>query len=182
MKPMFQTAGIAMALLTALPVAAQTAAPAAPPAPAMGGMHAGPNPGAGKRAMRLQMFNSLSPAGQAVMREAMKAGDPKADRAAMKAARDQILVVLDADKLDVAALKRAMDNERNTAEAMHNRRQAALLGAYQKLSVADRKALVAEARAMRDRMDAHMAKMGGQAMMMQGGMDDMPPPPPPPAR
>ena len=75
MKPMFQTAGIAMALLTALPVAAQTAAPAAPPAPAMGGMHAGPNPGAGKRAMRLQMFNSLSPAGQAVMREAMKAGD-----------------------------------------------------------------------------------------------------------
>ena len=110
----------------------------------------------------------------------------KLDVDLIAAARDKILVLLDADKLDVAALKRAMEAERATAEAMHNKRQAALLGAYQKLSVADRKALVAEARAMRARMESRMSKKGAP-MMMHGaggmdGMEDMPPPPPPPAK
>ncbi len=180
MKTLLKSTSVALAMLLALPVAAQTA-PAAPPAP---GMHAGPHGGqGGRRAARLQMFSTLSPVGQQVMRDAMRGGDPRADHAAVKAARDQILVLLDADKLDVAALKRAMEAERATAEAMHNKRQAALLGAYQKLSVADRKALVAEARAMRARMESRMSKKGAP-MMMHGaggmdGMEDMMPPPPP---
>lgn len=183
MKTILKSTGVALAMLLALPVAAQAAAPAPAPAP-QPGMHAGPH--GGKGGMRMQMFASLSPAGQQVMRDAMKGIDRRADHAAIQAARDKILVLLDADKLDVAALKRAMEAERATAEAMHNKRQAALLSAYQKLSLADRKALVAEARAMRARMESRMSKKGAP-MMMHGaggmdGMEDMPPPPPPPAK
>jgi Spy/CpxP family protein refolding chaperone len=181
----------ALAFAAAVPATAQTAAPAAPAAPAAAaprgpgghGMHGGMK--------RQGMFASLSPAGQQIMRDAMRPDDRKADHTAMKASRDQVLTLLDADKLDVAALKRAMDAERATAEAMHTKRQAAMLAAFQKLSVADRKAFVADARAMRDRMDARMGKggrhgdMGGHGMMGgpggMDGMDGMMPPPPPPA-
>lgn len=177
MKPMFKATTVALAMLLALPAAAQTAVPVAPPAP---GMHAGKQGGQKRMGGRKQMFASLSPAGQTIMRNAMKSVDNKADRTAVKTARDAILAALNADKLDVAALKRAMESERSAAESMHNKRQAALLGAYQKLSLADRKALVAEAREMRARMDARMAK-GGRPRHGDGmdGMDDMPPPPPP---
>ena len=187
MKSILKTTGLALAMLLALPVAAQTAPPAPAPAPAPG-MHAGSHGGPGGRGgMRMQMFASLSPAGQQIMRDSMKGIDRRADHAAIQAARDKILVLLDADKLDVAALKRAMEAERATAEAMHDKRQAALLGAYQKLSLADRKALVAEARAMRARMESWMSKKGTPMMMHGGpggmdGMDDMMPPPPPPAK
>jgi Spy/CpxP family protein refolding chaperone len=175
MKTLLKTGGMALAVVLALPAAGQaaTALAAAPPAAGSHGSH----PGRG--GVRQQLFASLSPAGQAVMRDAMKGIDRRADHAAIKVARDQILLLLDADKLDVAALQRAMETERATAQAMHDRRQAALLVAYQKLSVADRKALVAEARAMRGRMDSMMGKRGGATTMPGGmdGMDDMPPPP-----
>ena len=182
MKPMFKATGVALAMLLAVPAAAQNTPP--PPNGGQHGQRGGGGAGKGAK-WKMQMFASLSPAGQTTMRDAMKSVDNKADRAAVKTARDAILAALDADKLDVAALKRAMESERSAAESMHNKRQTALLGAYQKLSLADRKALVAEAREMRTRMDARMAKGGGKGRMHgdgMDGMDDMPPPPPPPAR
>jgi Spy/CpxP family protein refolding chaperone len=169
----------AVALATALPVAAQST----PPAPAAAAAPRGP--GGPRDGYRPQMFKSMTPAGQQIMRDAMMPGDPKADRAGIDAARDQVMTLLDADKLDSAALKRAMDAERAAADAMHTKRQAAMLAAFQKLSVADRKAFVADARKMRDRMESRAGKHGGWGHRGPGGpggpgMDDgmMPPPPP----
>ncbi|KAB7646358.1 periplasmic heavy metal sensor [Polymorphobacter fuscus] len=119
------------------------------------------------------MFAGLSEAGRATMRDAMKAGgDPRSDRDAVKAARDRMLTVLDADRLDAGALKRAMDDERQAAQVGHDKRQAAMLAGFTKLSTADRKAFVANARAMKDRMEARIGKMRGGR-----GPGDMPPPP-----
>jgi Spy/CpxP family protein refolding chaperone len=161
-------------LLAAAPALAQTAAPAAPPAGATvprgqvrdrpGGMHM----------MHGGMFKSLSPAGRATMREAMK-GDMaarRAERDAVKAARDRMLAVLEAEKLDVAALKKAMTDERVAANAGRERMQASMAAAFAKLSLADRRAFVTEARQMRTRMEERM-----KGWKQHGGGDDMPEPP-----
>jgi hypothetical protein len=133
------------------------------------------------------MFAGMSDAGQATMRDAMKAGgDPRSDHEAVKAARDRMLALLDADSLDVAALKRAMDDERKIAQASHDRRQAAMLAGFTKLSTADRKAFVANARTMKARMEARVGEMrgwGGRSGPRgsggpQGPGGNMPPPPP----
>jgi uncharacterized membrane protein len=136
-------------LIAAVPVAAQQAAP-----PAAGGemmqkrMHGG---------QRDRMFASMSDAGRATMREAMAGGGGhRAEHQQIKAARDRMLTLLEAEKLDTAALKRAMDEERNIANASRERRQTAMLTAFGKLSVADRKAFVADSRAMKSRMEERM--------------------------
>jgi uncharacterized membrane protein len=85
-----------------------------------------------------------------------------------------MLTLLEADKLDSAALKRALDDERNAANANRERHQAAMLAGFTKLSVADRKAFVVDARAMKSRMESRMQHRRGK----RGGMaGDMPPPP-----
>jgi uncharacterized membrane protein len=123
------------------------------------------------------MFAGISDAGQATMREAMKAGgDPRTDHDAVKAARDRMLGVLDADTLDTPALKRAMDDERKASQASHERRQAAMLAGFTKLSVADRKAFVANARSMKARMEARLGEMRGRGGRA-GPRGDAPPPP-----
>ena len=72
------------------------------------------------------------------------------------------------------ALKRALDDERNAANANRERHQAAMLAGFVKLSVADRKAFVIDARAMKSRMENRMQHRRGK----RGGMaGDMPPPP-----
>jgi uncharacterized membrane protein len=110
-----------------------------------------------------RMFQSLSEEGRATMREAMRAGSRQTERAEIKVARDRMLTLLEADKLDTAALKRAMDEERRISAASHEARQAAMLAAYTKLSVADRKAYVTEARELQDKMQARMrGRMGGE--------------------
>ena len=151
----------------ALPAAAQVPAGAdAPAAAGREGGHRGHGP----------MFASLSPAGQQVMRDAMTGGDRKASHAAIKAARDRMLTILDAPALDGAALKRAMDDERNLAGAEQLQRQTAMLAAFQKLTPADRTAFVADARAMRSRMDDRMRDWQAR----RGDRGGMAPPPPPP--
>lgn len=155
-------------ILTAGPLAAQPVPPPGPGGPPM--MRGGPGGPHGR------MFGSMSDAGRRTMIEAMKGADPRADHEATKAARDRVLDVLDNDRLDVTALKRALDDEREASTAARMRHQAAMLAGFQKLSVADRKAFVADARAMRDRMEgkmkAWMGRRGGR------GTGDMPPPPP----
>ena len=167
----------AMALGLLLVGAAPAFAQMPPPPPAgangmdgMRGMHG--NRGGDRQG---GMFAGMSDAGRATMRDAMKAGgDPRVEHEAVKAARDRMLALLDADTLDTAALKRAMDDERKAAQASHEKRQAAMLAGFSKLSVADRKAFVANARAMKDRMEIRVRKL-----RPNGGPDgDMPPPPP----
>ena len=173
-------AAIGLAIAAAAPGLAQSA-PAAPPAPPAGMMmHAGPGgPGGpgGHGMMDMRAFPSMSEAGRKTMSEAMRAGgDRKAEHETVKAARDRMLAILDADRLDTAALKRAMEDERNAANANRERHQAAMIAAFGKLSVADRKGFVADSRAMKTRMESRMKQWRGKRMMHGGG--DMPPPPP----
>lgn len=158
--PLF--AGFAAALL-AMPAIAQTAAPAAP---AQQGMAAGPEargkaPPRGWRKGQHAgggMFRNLSPEGRKLMVEAMRPlADPQ-QRAQVKAARDRVNQLLVADRLDAAALGRAMDEERRLVDAQHARRQQALLGALQKMSAEDRKAFAASSRMGRERMDDMMRR------------------------
>jgi Spy/CpxP family protein refolding chaperone len=178
-----RAAALGLLLAGAVPVLAQTPPPAPPAgAPGMGDRMAdrmGDHMGGG-------MFGGLSEAGKATMRDAMKAGgDSRSEHEAVKAARDRMLALLDVDTLDTAALKRAMDDERKAAQATHDKRQAAMLAGFSKLSVVDRKAFVANARAMKARMEDRVGKMhGGRGgmggMRGMGGRDGMVPPPPPP--
>jgi uncharacterized membrane protein len=172
---------IGLAIAAATPGLAQTA-PAAPPAPPAGMMmHGGHGGGHGGRGghgmMDMRAFPSMSEAGRKTMSEAMRAGgDRKVEREAVKAARDRMLAILDADRLDTAALKRAMEDERNAANANRERHQAAMITAFGKLSVADRKAFVADSRAMKTRMESRMKQWRGKRMMHGGG--ETPPPSP----
>jgi Spy/CpxP family protein refolding chaperone len=180
MLPTLRAATIGLLLAGAAPLFAQVAAPPAPPAPmhppqSIGRMHGGGNH-SGKHGGG--MFAGLSEAGRTTMREAMRAGgDPRADRDAVKAARDRMLTVLDAESLDTGALKRAMDDERRAAQAGHDKRQAAMLAGFTKLSTGDRKAFVANARAMKQRMEVRVVRMKQRGVVQS---DDMPAPPPPP--
>lgn len=180
-----RSAAIGLLLAGAVPVWAQTAPPA-PPAPPAGGMmmHGGPGgPGAPGGAGMMHgrgMFASMSEAGRKTMTEAMHAGgDRKAEHEQVKAARDRMLTLLEADRFDMAAVKRAMDDERTAANANRERHQAAMLAAFAKLSTADRKAFVVDARAMKARMETRMHDWRGKRGGVGGAMGDMPPPPPP---
>jgi uncharacterized membrane protein len=124
---------VKLLLATALLLAAPALAQSPPP----------PDPQA--RAYRFQRGDlaSVSPEGRRILAQAIRGS--REDRAAVMAARDRINQLAAADQLDVAALRRAMAEERRLVDAQHARRQAALLEAFQKLSAADRKAFAERA-------------------------------------
>jgi Spy/CpxP family protein refolding chaperone len=169
------------ALLLAGPALAQMPPPPpGMPAPPPGGeMRGGPH----GRMMGMRMFPSMSEAGRATIREAMMAGDDRAaSRQKVEAAREKLLTALAADRLDIAAVKRAMEEERAVAEASRTAKQAAMLAAFQKLSPEDRKAFAADSRAMKARMEQRMDSWRDRWQQRRGKAGDMPPPPPPPPR
>ncbi|WP_353218122.1 periplasmic heavy metal sensor, partial [Sandarakinorhabdus sp.] len=129
---------------------------------------------------RAGMFPSMTEAGRQIMREAMAAGgNRRAERQQMEAVREQMLTLLSADKIDLAAVKRVTDEERALADASRKQRQAAMLAAVQKLSLEDRKAFVADSRAMKARMDARMDGWRGKMHdRMSRRSADAPPAPP----
>ncbi len=98
------------------------------------------------------MYAGMSDAGRAIMRAAMRSADGRTGREATGAARDRMLTALDAERLDMPALKRAMDDEREAANAAKVRQQTALIAAFQQLSLADRRAFVANAQLLRARV------------------------------
>jgi Spy/CpxP family protein refolding chaperone len=145
---------LALAALLSAPALAQT-----PPPP-----HGGPGgPGMQGGRMAERAFPSLSPEGRKIMTDAMRETRGEADRAELRAARDRVGTVLSADRLDVNALRQAMDAERKLVDTQQQRRQEAMIAAFQKLSAADRKAFVADAKAGADRMRARMVRRGGGA-------------------
>ncbi len=108
-------------------------------------------------------FASLSPEGKTIVWSAMKSlHDGTQDQ--IEAVRTRELGLLAADRLDVSALSRVMSEECNLAAGMETRKQAALLSAYQRLSVADRRAFVQTARELQARVlearKAHKAVAG----------------------
>lgn len=118
------------------------------------------------------MFRNVSPEAQAVLTDAFTGPNPASDRQDVRAARDAILRVLEADRLDTAALRRAMDEERRIIDRQQTARQERLLSAYQKLSLEDRRALASDGRQARDRV----ARM----IMMRAPRPPMPPAAPTP--
>ena len=191
MKTRIKLAGAALALTLAAPLFAQAAPPAAPASPmagephvmkrviirnghGMGGMHMGGG-----------MMSKLSPEGRDILRQAMAEGPIAVNRAAIDAARKKMLDILAADRLDVAALRSAMSEERAITARQQETHQESMLAAFQKLSAADRKAFADSMRGMHMQMEMRMKGMGQRMKMMHmrhggPGGDDMPPPPPPP--
>ncbi len=174
---LWRTAAIAAALAAA-PALAQMSPPPPPgPGPMMGGPGGPGGPGMHHGMMGQRMFGAMSEAGRQTLMDAMRAaGDRKAGHEEVKAARERMLAVLDADRLDTGALKRAMDDEQRAVDASRDRMQAAMLAGFTKLSVADRKAFVADARSMKARMEARMDDW--RKNRGRHGGDDTPPPPP----
>lgn len=99
------------------------------------------------------LFAALSPEGRQILKAAHQSAHSDGTREQIKAARAQILTLLDADTLDVGALDRAMVTERNLVLVQQQRMHAAMLAAYQKLGAADRHAFVAATRAIEVRVD-----------------------------
>jgi uncharacterized membrane protein len=119
------------------------------------------------------MLAGLSPVGRATMRAALRGVDAQGDHASTEAARDRMRAALEADRLDSVALKRAMDDERESVNAAKTRHQAAMLAGFQQLSATDRKAFVATARMMRARMGERTAALRGPR---SGNLGALPPP------
>lgn len=168
---------LATAALLAAPVLAQTPPPPPPPsqpqAPATGAAPQRPDRARIVHMQRGPMFGNVSPEGRKILGEAMRGSAE--DRTAVHAARDKVNAAVGADKLDLNALKRAMDEERRLVDAQHARRQQALLAAVQKLSVEDRKAFAADARKARVNVEKRTAEWRKGA---DGRRKDVPPPPP----
>ncbi len=164
-------ATLLLVAVAAAPAIAQVAPPP-PPGPPGEMMH----DGRGRMHFGNSMFAGMSDAGKATMHGALHDGEPLADHEATHAARDRMLAVLDADRLDPVALRRAMDDEREAANAAKARRQGAMVAAFQQLSLADRRAFVVNARAMRNRVEDRMARWRGRGG--PGGPAPMMPPPP----
>jgi hypothetical protein len=164
-----------IAATTAL-LAAPVLAQAAPPAPPTG-FEAGNERMRALRIHRGDMWANVSPEGRAILRETMR-GDPK-DREAIKTSRDRINAIVGAETLDVAALRKAMADERRLVDAQHAARQARMVAAIQKLSPADRKAFAEDARRARTDVETRTAAWRKRAEA-RGRGGDVPPPPPPP--
>ena len=149
----------ALLLITGAPTLAQSSGP--------GGMFRVPgahNP----------MFAGMSEAGRAVMLNAMRGVDMRVGRLEVKAARDRMLAVLDAERLDMTALRRAMDDERAAValqQSQQAKRQAAMLAGFEQLSLADRRAFVADARALRERVEARAAADEQQKIRAAAGVN-----------
>lgn len=149
------------AALLALLLSAAASAPglalaqpvASPPAsmPGMGGI--GQPLGSGA------LLRDLSPAGRAIVRQAVRTANADGTRQQIEATRARVLDILAADPLDVGALGRAMIEERTLAQGQQSRMHSAMLGAFQKLSVADRRAFVATAREVQARIEKRRAAM-----------------------
>lgn len=156
-------------LLAAAMIAAPALAQSAPVAPAA--------PAAPATAQRPALFSDISPEGRATLQEAFRAG--WGDREAIKAARTEINALIGAEKLDVNAVRRAMEAEQKLVRTQQVRRQEATLAAVQKLSAADRKAFAVHAERGHAKFEgrAHKWRKNGEGKRHDRGQK----PPRPPA-
>lgn len=99
------------------------------------------------------MLMELSPAGRRIMRDAMRIEESDAERAALTAARQRVLHLLEADRLDVAGLRQAMAEERRLADRRQQRRQDEMLAALRRLSTEDRRAFAEGMRDQHERVE-----------------------------
>ncbi|WP_448582392.1 hypothetical protein [Thermaurantiacus sp.] len=107
-------------------------------------------------------FAGMSPEGRRIMSAAILGTRSEATREAMRAARERVLQLLEADTLDQRALGEAMRAEDDLLLTELNQRRQRMAAAYAQLSAADRKAYVAAIRAQRTLRPA--AKLGARAL------------------
>ena len=171
MKTVLKTAAAALAFALAAPALAQVTppAPAAPSAPPAPGPHGDvvikryPQMGMGH-------FAGMSDEGRVILREAMRSQKTPQDKQAIRAARQRLLDLIAADRLDVAAVRRAQAAERDLVMREHEQQQEAMLAAYQKLSPADRKAFAQGMRSQEERMLDHMKRARERMEQMEKRM------------
>lgn len=171
----------AAAILLSGPALAQNPPPPPGAASPKAWGEAGPRGPRGEmRQMRAQRFANISPEGRQILAEAMRAESRAEDRQRMAAARDRIHALVAAERLDVAALRRAMEEERRLVDQMHAARQARMLAAFQKMSPEDRKAFAENATRGRRMAEGRAEEWRAWAEQFRERMRDMPPPPAPP--
>lgn len=157
MKVTLSFAAAATAALLAVPAFAQTPPAAAQPNTTPQGRPMMRDGQQGQHPRMHGMFANMSPEGRKLMINSMRSTHDAPQQAQLKAARDRVNQLVAADRLDAAALTRAMDDERRLVDGQHVRRQQALVAALQKLSPEDRKAFAAASQMGRERM-AEMMK------------------------
>ncbi len=140
----------------ALAVAGPSLAQPTPPAPQMREVHIRRLSPGMTGFHEMDRFAGMSAEGRATLREAMRPQPTPQDRQAVRNARQRVLSLLAAEKLDVGAVRRAQAAERELVVKQHERQQEAMLAAYQKLSVADRRAF---ADGMRDREEMMLERL-----------------------
>ncbi|WBX83855.1 hypothetical protein [Sphingosinicella microcystinivorans] len=103
-------------------------------------------------------FTDMSPQGAAIIAEAMQAQRIPSNAEEVRKARQKVLDLISAEKLDIEAIRKAQAEERALAIKEHARAQEKMLKAYQRLSVQDRRAFAAGMREQEERMMQHLAR------------------------
>ncbi len=114
-----------------------------------------------QRQIRLEWkapFEGMSPQGAAVIAEAMQAQRIPSNAEEVRRARQKVLDLISAEKLDIDAIRKAQAEERSLAIKEHARAQEQMLKAYQRLSLQDRRAFAAGMRVQEERMMQHLAR------------------------
>jgi uncharacterized membrane protein len=103
-------------------------------------------------------FADMSPQGAAIIAEAMQAQRIPSNAEEVRNARQKVLDLISAEKLDIDAIRKAQAEERSLAIKEHARAQEKMLKAYQRLSLQDRRAFAEGMRAQEERMMQHLAR------------------------
>lgn len=103
-------------------------------------------------------FADMSPQGAAIIADAMQAQRIPSNAEEVRKARQKVLDLISAERLDIEAIRRAQAEERALAIKEHARAQEKMLKAYQRLSLQDRRAFAEGMRAQEERMMQHLAR------------------------
>jgi hypothetical protein len=103
-------------------------------------------------------FASMSPEGRAIINDAMRRDRVPSNAEEVRRARQRVLDLIAADRLDIDAIRKAQAEERRVAMKEHAKAQERMLRAYRKLSPADRRAFAEGMRDQEERMMRHMQK------------------------
>jgi uncharacterized membrane protein len=136
--------------------------------PALAGDEPKAKPGARAYAVEWQArFAEMSPEGRAIIAEAMRRDRIPANAKDVKAARDRVLDLLEAERLDVDAIRKAQAAERMLAIKEHEKAQEKMVEAYKRLSLEDRRAFAELMRSKEERMLRHMQRARARMDAMQ---------------
>ncbi|MBB4631863.1 hypothetical protein [Sphingosinicella soli] len=122
---------------------------------------AGDDPRAQKQGHRLEWkapFAEMSPQGAAIIAQALQAQRIPSNAEEVRKARQKVLDLISAERLDIDAIRKAQAEERALAIKEHARAQEKMLKAYQRLSLQDRRAFANGMRAQEERMIQHLAR------------------------